>query len=320
MDENKTSEEKEVSEEVIMPKDIKILEKIGLKKIGDETHIEERTLQYMVDCKFEKLDRINTQGFIKILTREYKLDLSAWSAVFSDYCDNNNESRDNNGLFVVIEDNKKSKKLPIFIFLVIVGSIGYFGYQLFQEKSYESFISVQKEETSTFIEANISEIEEQLEVNSMEDNSSIVVEQFDENIAEVVEKIEINSEVNQTATVKEVVAEEPKVEVIKEIPKKKYKAKRFAVEAKIKPNSSVWIGVIYLDNKRKRVYNGKESFYLNLTREQIVTTGHGLFDMVIDGEKTEHRRREPVRFHIKDGVVEQINWARFKELNEGKSW
>lgn len=68
-----------------MDKDIKILEKIGLQEVCRKTHIEVKQLEYMINNQFDKLNKINTLGFVKILSREYKLDLSDWLEGFYDY-------------------------------------------------------------------------------------------------------------------------------------------------------------------------------------------------------------------------------------------
>jgi len=39
---------------------IKVLEEIGLYKVSQDTHIEQKYLRYMIDGDFDKLNRINT--------------------------------------------------------------------------------------------------------------------------------------------------------------------------------------------------------------------------------------------------------------------
>ncbi len=68
-----------------MDKDIKGLEKIGLQEVCKKTHIEVKQLQYILNNEYEKLNKINTLGFVKILSREYKLDFSEWLEGFYDH-------------------------------------------------------------------------------------------------------------------------------------------------------------------------------------------------------------------------------------------
>ena len=65
--------------------DIKVLEKIGLQEVCKKTHIEVKQLEFMINRQYDKLNKINTIGFVKILSREYKLDLTDWLEGFYDY-------------------------------------------------------------------------------------------------------------------------------------------------------------------------------------------------------------------------------------------
>ena len=58
--------------------DFSVLEEIGLKEVSNKTHIEVKYLEYIINSKFDKLNRSTTVGFVKILSREYKLDLTDW--------------------------------------------------------------------------------------------------------------------------------------------------------------------------------------------------------------------------------------------------
>ena len=68
-----------------MDNDIRVLEKIGLQEVCKKTHIEVKQLEYMINNQYDKLNKINTLGFVKILSREYKLDLTDWLEGFHDY-------------------------------------------------------------------------------------------------------------------------------------------------------------------------------------------------------------------------------------------
>ena len=115
--------------------DIKVLKEIGLKKVSNETHIEQKYLQYMVNCDFDKLDYVNTLGFIKILSREYNVDLSEFREAFEEYWNENRRSDEDEGLFIVVEDSSKgTKKFLIFILVIVfVATIGML-FSIFKDK------------------------------------------------------------------------------------------------------------------------------------------------------------------------------------------
>ncbi len=109
---------------------IKKLKEIGLRKVSDTTHIEEKYLQYMVDANFEKLDYLHTHGFIKILTREYKIDLSSWQEAFDEYWIEHREEKEEKGkegkdkLFIFVDQGRESKKLlKLTVFAIFIAII-----------------------------------------------------------------------------------------------------------------------------------------------------------------------------------------------------
>ena len=300
---------------------IKVLEEIGLKKVCDETHIEQKYLKFMIDMEYEKLDHINTLGFVKILSREYKLDLSAWTEAFEEYWVENRLEEEDKGLFIVVDDEKSNKKLLIFVLLVFVVVTFSMLFSVFQDKiDLSNYIDSEKisyEQTPIVQEAQESLDEAN---NSFEDQAL-----FDDTNS-TVKDIEVVDHVNKE------VLEEKKIEKIEKIEKdEKLEAKmkedstekvsqRFSQEAILIPNSQLWVGVIYLDTKKRRSFLGEGNFSIDTSREQIITTGHGSFSLIVAGERREFHRKSPIRFLVKNSNITQIKWNKFKELNEGKSW
>ena len=304
---------------------IKVLEEIGLKRVSVETHIEERYLKLMVDCDFDKLDHVNTHGFIKILSREYKLDLDAWSEAFEDYWKENRKKNESEGLFIVVDDKPKSKKLFWFILIVLIGIVLSVLFSMFEDKidlsNYQN-----SEETSYEQTAVIQEAQESLDEVNSSFEASIVVED------EVLAEIDSNETIQEIVTIEEEISEEineEKEEIVETIAAEKKTAikeptekisPRFNKEAIIVPNSQLWVGVIYLDSKKRRSYLGEGNFSIDISREQIITTGHGSFNIQLENEKKEFNKQAPIRFLVKDLNITQISASRFRELNEGKAW
>ena len=104
-----------------MDKDIKILEKIGLQEVCRKTHIEVKQLEYMINNQFDKLNKINTLGFVKILSREYKLDLTDWLEGFYDYWADHKaeEESKKNKIFIRANSDRSYKKLAWFFLLMM---------------------------------------------------------------------------------------------------------------------------------------------------------------------------------------------------------
>ncbi len=304
---------------------IKVLEEIGLKKVCDETHIEQKYLEYMVNNNYDKLDHINTLGFVKILSREYKIDLSAWLEAFEEYWVENRQDEENDGLFIVVEDKKSSKKLLIFILIVLVGVTFSMFFSLFQDKI--DFSNYMNNDEPAYEQTTIvQEVKESLdEINSSLEESTIKENNITD---EVVEDTNLSNSVAEQSKLKQnIVKTNETIEVIKPVVKQYVSEKpveklesKFLQEAIISPNSPLWIGVIYLDTKKRRSFLGEGNFSVDLSREQIITTGHGSFDLIIGNKKREFKRQSPMRFLVKDTNLTEIDLNKFKELNEGKPW
>ena len=313
---------------------IKVLEEIGLKRVSDETHIEQKYLKFMVDNDYDKLDYINTLGFVRILSREYKIDLSAWTEAFEEYWIQNRKDKEDNGLFIVVNDEKKSKRFLAFMVIILLGVTLSILFSLFQEKigipnyvnnnesSYEN-TTVIEEVQQSLVEVNSSlkqsELQETVldETNSSEEtvsidetNSSEKIVSTDETIAE-----EITEEAPNEEPIKE-----KKTEVKELIEPREKVSPRFSQEAVVIPNSELWLGIIYLDTKERKSFLGEGNFSVDISREQIITTGHGSFNLSMNGKIRKFNRQAPMRFWVKDLNLTEIDWSKFKELNEGKSW
>jgi len=314
---------------------IKKLKEIGLKKVSDETHIEQKYLQYMVDCDFEKLNRINTLGFVKILSRAYEVDLSAWSEAFEEYWTETHKDDEYKGLFIVVDDKKQSRKFLIFILIVILIATVSFLFALFENKiNLDNYIN--QSETSFKQSSIVEDTQKTLdEINSSTVENEVAGATEDENQTKAIELV---VEVEENTTTQEI-QEIEKVEETKELEKIKEPEKiqeivsevinpqtvqnsslRFEKEAIINPNIQLWVGVIYLDNKKRRSYLGEGNFSIDTSREQIITTGHGNLNIVKDGQIKEYKRQEPLRFLVKDNNITEIPLSKFKELNEGQAW
>ncbi len=124
-----------------------ILEENSIKAISDKTKIPEENLEYLFALEFDALSRVKTLGFISILEREYKADLSAVKTQALDYY---GESRESHlfpiGQPVMDEHRSKPKVLIIFIFLLLGVSSWYFFTQ-FDKKHLNDLIPFMDDQT-----------------------------------------------------------------------------------------------------------------------------------------------------------------------------
>ena len=124
-----------------------ILEENSIKAISDKTKISEENLEYLFALEFDALSKVKTLGFISIMEREYKADLSAVKTQALEYY---GESRDSNlfpiGQPVMDEERSRPKGLIIFIFLLLGVSSWYFFTQ-FDKKHLNDLIPFMEEQT-----------------------------------------------------------------------------------------------------------------------------------------------------------------------------
>ncbi len=308
--------------------DIKKLEEIGLKEISEKTHIGVQNLKYMANSEFEKLNRSNTVGFIKIISREYNLNFSDWLEEAEQYWKNNRDYTLTPKIFVAEESKGYSKSILYIIFLIILAAILYGAY-LFLNKKLDFFENplVKKDTNYTYedtpvvnkakealAENNISIVEENTTSNTIaaEENQSIA----EENQSVVESKIESNNtaDVNNAILPKE----ESKISTQdKNITKTPASKKSSAF---ILPNSKLWVGIIYLDNNKRKSFLGKQKLELDASRDQLITTGHGYFNMEFNGVMKKFNSQNPIKLLIRGGKLSVISNKKFKELNKGSLW
>ncbi len=104
-----------------------ILEEHSVKSISQKTNISETNLEALVAGDFDKLKRVKTFGFISILEREYKADLSALKEQAVEYYENNSENESVTiGLPLPEEKKGISPWFKLFIILLTAFTVWYF--------------------------------------------------------------------------------------------------------------------------------------------------------------------------------------------------
>ena len=86
------------------------------------------------------------------------------------------------------------------------------------------------------------------------------------------------------------------------------------------PTSKLWTGIIFLDDGTRESYLSEDNITINLSRDQIITNGHGGLMLTTKNGQKVYNRQLPIRFIIKDGNISEITGEKFKELNKGKLW
>ena len=69
-----------------LDKNLQILKEVGVAEICKATRIASKNIHSILEKRYESLSRVHARGFIQILEREYKIDLSAWIKEFDKVC------------------------------------------------------------------------------------------------------------------------------------------------------------------------------------------------------------------------------------------
>jgi len=308
-----------------MDNDIKVLEKIGLQEVCKQTHIEVKQLEYILNNQYEKLNRINTLGFIKILSREYKLDLTNWLEGYYDYWADHKVEEDSHKekIFIRARSDRSSKKAA-WLFLIIILIAGIFGigsiFKInidilgFLDKTklesnataYQSAPIIQEAATSLGVK-----VEERV-VNKTSNKATVeaVVVPIDENLTrtrEINDTNESNASIPSTLTT----LPDANISLVKNVPQNK---------AMIMPTKRIWIGIISLDNFSRKDSASDQNMTIDLTKRQLIKTGNGFFKLSYDGSIEDFTEQGSTRFLVENGTIQKISEEKFIELNRGKNW
>lgn len=163
-----------------------ILEENTIKGISQKTKISEDNLENLLAANFDALKKIKTLGFISILEREYKADLSALREEALAYY---SQEKDEHGFTVVLptEEEKSGKsKLFLLVVLALLGYASWYFFTQFDKKHLSELIPFMDEQ---MIETTTIETDEMKEEITVEDLSIANVVVHDTNTNTAVEDV-----------------------------------------------------------------------------------------------------------------------------------
>jgi len=162
-----------------------ILEENTIKGISQKTKISEDNLENLLAANFDALKKIKTLGFISILEREYKADLSALREEALEHYSQGTE--ENNFTVVIpIEEEKKGKsKLFLLVVLVLLVYASWYFFTQFDKKHLSELIPFMDEQ---MIETVVVETEEKKKEMTVEDLSIANVVVRDTNTSAVLKE------------------------------------------------------------------------------------------------------------------------------------
>ncbi|WQS09936.1 sialidase [Helicobacter pylori] len=289
-----------------LDKNLQILKEVGVAEICKATRIASKNIHSILEKRYESLSRVHARGFIQILEREYKIDLSAWMKEFDKACtfkegvseeqnqETDPEEKTKNPLKVEIDysinqantslSKKSSKWKPFVLVLGVVVII---------------LVVVIIQNSSSLKE----EREQESAIKSGSKNSSSNDANFaEENKPETTPKPEEKQE-----KLKE--QDKQEKEAIKEDPNTIY----------IIPKKDIWVEVIDLDEKKnsfQKVF--KKNYSLETKNHRLLLRfGHGHLSLKNNHQEQEYNDGKTKRFLYEPTKgLTLINEAQYKELQQ----
>ncbi|GAA8374255.1 hypothetical protein HpBT211_05930 [Helicobacter pylori] len=282
-----------------LDKNLQILKEVGVAEICKATKIASKNIHSILEKRYESLSRVHARGFIQILEREYKIDLSAWVKEFDKVC----VFKEGVGEEKNQETNpEETAKKPLKVELDY--SINQANTSLSKKSSkWKPFVLVLGAIVivlAVVIIQNSSSLKEESAIKSGTKKSSF----DDANLAE-------ESKPEPTPKLEEKPKEQDKQEkeAIKEYPNTIY----------IIPKRDIWVEVIDLDEKKnsfQKVF--KKSYSLETKNHRLLLRfGHGHLSLKNNHQEQNYNDSKTRRFLYEPAKgLTLINEAQYKELQQ----
>ncbi len=286
-----------------LDKNLQILKEVGVTEICKATKIASKNIHSILEKRYESLSRVHARGFIQILEREYKIDLSAWMKEFDKVCvfkegvseEKNQET-----------DPEETAKKPLKVELDY--SINQANTSLSKKSSkwkpFVLVIGVIVIVLAVVIIQNSSSLKEEKERESAIKSGTKKSSFDDANLAE-------ENKPEPTPKLEEKPKEQDKQEkeAIKENPNTIY----------IIPKKDIWVEVVDLDEKKnsfQKVF--KKNYPLETKNHRLLLRfGHGHLSLKSNHQKQDYNDSKTRRFLYEPNKgLTLINEVQYKELQQ----
>lgn len=306
------------------------LKDIGVEEISKKTHISVAKIRAILDKDFEHLDRVGAVGFIHILEREYKVDLTEWIEAYDEYYKENKPEKKEIELktsFIAkkeeIERRGSGGKLWLFLSVIAIVVVLFFAF--FDRKDIDKvaksiFSTASSPDSKSYSDTQKESVEEIITIDKdrltetkklIDDELVVASVPVDENISAVMD------EVNQTTSEDRVI---PESNSSIAAPKASDINQTTATKIVIEPKSRLWIGTINLRTKAKTSTIISTPYELSSEDPLLILTGHGNLTLIEGDKKESLTGIVPLRFILDKNGLRRIGFEEFKKLNGGSSW
>ncbi|WP_121090012.1 sialidase [Helicobacter pylori] len=286
-----------------LDKNLQILKEVGVVEICKATRIASKNIHSILEKRYESLSRVHARGFIQILEREYKIDLSAWMKEFDKACAfREGVSEEQNQETSPEETAKKPLKVELDY------SINQANTSLSKKSSkWKPFVLV------------LGVVVIILVVVIIQNSSSLKEERGQESAIKSGTKKNSFNKVNPTEENKPEPTPKPE-----EKPKEQDKQEKEAIKEDpntiyIIPKRDIWVEVIDLDEKKnsfQKVF--KKNYSLETKNHRLLLRfGHGHLSLKNNHQEQDYNDGKTKRFLYEPNKgLTLINEAQYKELQQ----
>ena len=300
------------------------LQELGSKEIASATHIPVAHVESILKKQYETFQKPQFFGFLSILEREYKIDLSALKQeyLFSraeeeiskettiDITETSSKLLENGKELLV---NKKviygaGGGVVVLLLIVLLSTMDFSPTQ--EQKIEINNTAIDQAKKNLNIEpVHVANVEEMMQNNDVE-SAEFGQDSQKANIS-TVKKTPTKQKSNPVKKAKSTIDSlEPVSSTEPMMP----------LYFRIIPKGRLWLGIIDADTHRRRVETISEPLILDAEKSWLIVTGYGHLDMDCGDTTTKHRIDHKLLFLYEGGICQIIDKEEFKARNRGKSW
>lgn len=336
----------------------KKIEDLDLKEAVERTCIEPEFFEALVERDFKGISKFNVKGFLKILKREYDLDLEEFESEYNAYLNadkaQHSEVKESKVVTNVDQYSKESSTWWLWILIILVAAAIVF--LVWKFDLFKAFVSENNAESAStqVVESvdnaansvmkegeiepeNSGEIESPSEnsnavnsnaaansnaVNSNAVNSNAVNSGANSNAVNLSKNSGTNSNANAANSSTNSGANSnanSQNKPINEILNSISQNEK--KEAIFSTSGKVWVGFIDLATMTNSSIVTDENFSVDLSKDQLILVGGTALTLTDDkGEVQNFPAGNSKRFLVKDGIIKAISISEFRAYNGGKEW
>lgn len=299
--------------------DFSKLQELGSKAISSATHIPVLHVESILNKEFDKFQKPQFFGFLSILEREYKIDLSELKQEYlfaraeeeiaqeSHYDIAETESKRFVNPKALLENRKVVYGvLGGFIVLLLIVLISLIDFSSATEEKIEiNNTAIDQAKKNLKLEpVQVSNVEEMMKNNDVE--SAEYGQDTQESNGSTANDADIADveATNTVSTSEPVSGSEPMMPLY----------------LRIIPRGQLWLGIIDAETYKRRAETISEPLILDPNKNWLIMTGYGHLDMDCGDATNKYRENNKLLFLYENGICQVIDEEEFKARNRGKLW